>query len=52
MEALEGTDDDRWLLGVQCHPERTESSPAEFAQLWDAFIGAARQARVPERSTP
>jgi len=52
VEALEGTDDDRWLLGVQCHPERTESSPAEFARLWDAFIGAAREARVPERSTP
>jgi len=52
VEALEGTDEDQWLLGVQCHPERTESSPAEFARLWDAFIAAARHSRVPERSTP
>ena len=50
VEALEGTDHDRWLLGVQCHPERTESTPAEFAKLWDAFIAAARDARVPEGS--
>ena len=42
VEALEGTDEDRWLLGIQCHPERTESSPEEFARLWDAFIEAAR----------
>jgi len=46
VEALEGTDQNRWLLGVQCHPERTESSPAEFARLWDAFIAAARNARL------
>lgn len=44
VEALEGTSPDRWLLGVQCHPERTESSPAEFERLWDAFIAAARNA--------
>jgi putative glutamine amidotransferase len=42
VEALEA-DDDRWLIGVQCHPERTESTPAEFDALWRAFIAAARQ---------
>jgi putative glutamine amidotransferase len=47
VEALEGTSGDRWLLGVQCHPERTESSPQEFARLWDAFVAAAREARAP-----
>jgi gamma-glutamyl-gamma-aminobutyrate hydrolase PuuD len=52
VEALEGTNEDRWLLGIQCHPERIESSPAEFARLWEAFIGAARVSRVPERATP
>jgi putative glutamine amidotransferase len=41
VEALE-SEGDRWLLGVQCHPERTESTPAEFERLWDAFIAAAR----------
>jgi len=51
VEALEGTSQDRWLLGVQCHPERTESSPEEFGRLWDAFIAAAREARAPS-ATP
>ena len=41
VEALESDDEPRWVLGVQCHPERTESSPAEFARLWDAFVAAA-----------
>jgi len=49
VEALEGTSPDRWLLGVQCHPERTESSPAEFERLWDAFIAAARNAEATPR---
>jgi gamma-glutamyl-gamma-aminobutyrate hydrolase PuuD len=40
VEALE-SDDERWLIGVQCHPERTESSPPEFDALWRAFIAAA-----------
>lgn len=42
VEALESMDD-RWLIGVQCHPERTESSPPEFDALWRAFIAAARR---------
>ncbi len=47
VEALEDASEDRWLLGVQCHPERTESSPTEFEQLWDAFIAAALDSRTP-----
>jgi len=27
---------------VQCHPERTESSPADLERVWAAFVAAAR----------
>jgi putative glutamine amidotransferase len=40
VEGLEGTDE-RFLVGVQCHPERTESTPAEFERLFAAFVEAA-----------
>jgi len=40
VEAVESTDPDRWLVGVQCHPERTESSPPVFERLWAAFVAA------------
>jgi putative glutamine amidotransferase len=43
VEALESRDD-RWLVAVQCHPERTESTPDEFEGLWQAFVHAARDA--------
>jgi putative glutamine amidotransferase len=43
IEGLESRDD-RWLVAVQCHPERTESTPDEFEGLWEAFIHAARDA--------
>lgn len=33
----------RFVLGVQCHPERTESSPAELERVWAAFVAAARE---------
>ena len=46
VEALESATIDRWLLAVQCHPERTETSPEEFSKLWDAFIAAAREYRA------
>jgi putative glutamine amidotransferase len=42
VEGLEAADG-RWVVGVQCHPERLESTPEEFAGLWDAFADAARQ---------
>jgi putative glutamine amidotransferase len=45
VEALEATDPDRWLIGVQCHPERTESSPPVMERLWSAFVAACGQYR-------
>jgi putative glutamine amidotransferase len=43
VEAAESRDG-RWIVGVQCHPERTESTPQEFEGLFDAFVRAAREA--------
>lgn len=43
VEAVETTDPDRWLVGVQCHPERTESSPPVFERLWSAFVAACAE---------
>ena len=43
VEALE-TRDDHWVVAVQCHPERTDSTPTEFEGLWEAFVRAAREA--------
>ena len=43
IEALESRDD-RWIVAVQCHPERTESTPTEFEGVWEAFVRAAREA--------
>ena len=43
VEGLESRDD-RWLVAVQCHPERTESTPDEFEGLWAVFVHAARDA--------
>lgn len=42
VEALEGTDADRWLIGIQCHPERTETSPPVLEALWEDFVAACR----------
>ncbi len=42
VEAFESSDRDRFLFGVQCHPERPESTPAEFERLFLAFVDAAR----------
>jgi putative glutamine amidotransferase len=47
VEALESRDPDRWLVGVQCHPERTESSPIVLERLWAAFVAAATDRRRP-----
>ncbi len=35
-------DGDRFVVGVQCHPERTESTPPSFESLWAAFVDACR----------
>jgi putative glutamine amidotransferase len=41
VEAFESRDPARWLVGIQCHPERTESSPLVLERLWAAFLAAA-----------
>lgn len=50
VEALEVTDPDRWLVGVQCHPERTESSPLVLERLWAAFVAACAVHAAQHRS--
>lgn len=42
VEAFESTDPDRFVMGVQCHPERTESTPPELERLWNVFVDACR----------
>ena len=41
IEGLE-TRDGRFVLGVQCHPERTDSTPKQFDRLFAFFVDAAR----------
>jgi putative glutamine amidotransferase len=43
VEGLEAAAGDPFFVAVQCHPERTESTPAEFDRLWEAFVAACRQ---------
>ena len=43
VEGVESTDPERWLVGVQCHPERTESSPPVFERLWASFVAACAE---------
>jgi gamma-glutamyl-gamma-aminobutyrate hydrolase PuuD len=44
VEGLEGSTG-RFLVGVQCHPERQDSTPAAFERLFGAFVAeAARSA--------
>ena len=52
VEALEAEDRAAWVIGVQCHPERTANTPPEFDRLWRAFVTecAARLEPVAERS--
>jgi putative glutamine amidotransferase len=44
VEGLESRDD-RWIVGIQCHPERLESTPEELDGLWYDFVEAARVSR-------
>lgn len=46
VEGVESADPDRWLIGIQCHPERTESSPPVFERLWASFVEACAQRRA------
>jgi putative glutamine amidotransferase len=41
VEGFEAADG-RFVVGVQCHPERTESTPASFERLWAAFVDACQ----------
>ena len=41
IEGLEAADG-RFIIGVQCHPERTDSTPAAFERLFRVFVDAAR----------
>ncbi len=41
VEGLEAADG-RFIIGVQCHPERTESTPRAFERLFSVFVDAAR----------
>jgi putative glutamine amidotransferase len=41
IEGLEAADG-RFVFGVQCHPERTESTPPAFERLFGVFVDAAR----------
>jgi putative glutamine amidotransferase len=41
VEGFEAADG-RFVLAVQCHPERTESTPESFERLWRFFADACR----------
>ncbi len=43
-DLIEGVEaaDARFLFGIQCHPERTESMPPVFERLFSVFVDAAR----------
>jgi putative glutamine amidotransferase len=44
VEAVESTDPDRWIVGVQYHPEELLDRPAH-RRLFDAFFDASTQPR-------
>jgi putative glutamine amidotransferase len=41
VEGFEAADG-RFLFGIQCHPERLDSTPPEFERLWSVFVDACR----------
>jgi gamma-glutamyl-gamma-aminobutyrate hydrolase PuuD len=45
IEAFEGPGD-RFVVGLQCHPERTESTPAGFEALFARFVDACRRSEA------
>jgi putative glutamine amidotransferase len=45
VEGIESTGG-HWIMGVQCHPERTDSTPPELDGLWSDFVAVAGAART------
>jgi putative glutamine amidotransferase len=45
VEATEGVDPNRFLIGVQWHPEKLMPENALQAKLLKAFVEAARESR-------
>jgi putative glutamine amidotransferase len=43
IEAVEGTDPEQWILGVQWHPERTYKEDAFSRLLFEEFVAEARR---------
>src|SRR5512140_3609110 len=43
IEAIEGTADDQWVMGVQWHPERMVKEDAIARAIFAALINAARE---------
>lgn len=43
VEAVEGTEPEHFVLGVQWHPERTADSDAASQAIFQAFVRAARE---------
>jgi len=50
VEATETTDPDRFLIGVQWHPERLVESDASQKKLFDAFVEAAVEYRARKKN--
>lgn len=44
IEAVETTDESRWLFGIQWHPEITAAKDAAQQRIFDAFVAAAARA--------
>ncbi len=51
VEALESAGS-RWIVAVQCHPERGESTPPAFERLFAAFVAEARSRATADMTAP
>jgi putative glutamine amidotransferase len=49
VEALESAHPDDFVFGVQCHPERTDTTPPDFERLFRVFVDAARGSAAGDR---
>ena len=46
VEAFETDEPERFVVGIQCHPERLDSTPPAFARLFAVFVSSARRAAL------